>query len=64
MSIFTILFILYITTRGSDQIFIIKNSSGKNLFQRIKDISPLIKIAVLLSMAAFIMPFVLHQKLF
>ncbi len=63
MSMFTILFILYITTRGSDQIFILKSSS-KNLFQRIKDISPLIKITVLLGIAMIIIPFVLHQKLF
>lgn len=64
MSMFIILFILYITTRGSDQIFILKKSSSKNLFQRIKDISPLIKITVLLGIAVIIIPFVLHQKLF
>ncbi len=64
MSMFTILFILYITTRGSNQIFILKKSSGKSLFQRIKDISPLIKITVLLGIAMIIIPSVLHQRLF
>lgn len=63
MSMFTILFIIYITTRGSNQIFIVKKSS-KNFFQRIKDMSPLIKITVLLGIAAIIIPFVLNQKLF
>ena len=64
MSMFSILFILYITTRGSDQIFIVKKRSSKNLLHRIKDISPLIKITVLLGIAMIIVPFVLHQRLF
>ncbi|MHA1201806.1 MAG: hypothetical protein ACTSQ4_04720 [Candidatus Heimdallarchaeaceae archaeon] len=64
MSMFTILFILYVTTRGSVQIFIVKKSSSEKLFQRIKDISPLIKITVLLGIAMIIIPFVLHQRLF
>ncbi|MHA1417438.1 MAG: hypothetical protein ACTSVO_02330 [Candidatus Heimdallarchaeaceae archaeon] len=64
MSMFTVLFILYITTRGSDQIFIIKKSSSINIYQRIKDISPLIKITILLDIALIIVPFILHQRLF
>lgn len=64
MSIFTILFILFVTTRGSDQIFIVKKRSSTTLIQWIRDISPLVKISFLLMVTVLIIPFTLNQKLF
>lgn len=58
MSIFTILFILYTTTRGSNQIFIIKKRSSNNIIEKIKNISPLIKIVVFLGIAMMIIPLI------
>ncbi len=59
MSIVTILFILYVTTRGSNQIFILKKRSGNNIIEKIKNVSPLIKISVYLGIATIIIPFII-----
>lgn len=60
ISIFTVLFILFVTTRGSTQIFIIKNQAEDNFVQTVKSISPLVKIAGILFIVMIIVPFVVN----
>ncbi|MBY8999731.1 MAG: hypothetical protein KGD64_02345 [Candidatus Heimdallarchaeota archaeon] len=64
ISISTLLFILYVSTRGSNQIFILNKRSSNNIIQNIKNISPLIKISAFLGIALIAIPFILHQRLF
>ncbi len=59
MVAFVLLFILFITSGRKSRIFLIKSRRNQGLFDRIKEISPLVKISLFLFISAVIFPFVL-----
>lgn len=58
MSSLVLLFILFITTEQKSRIFLFKKQSEKNFFAKVKEFSPLLKIAFILILIALITPFV------
>ena len=60
MSAFVVLVILYITRGRRESIILFESKKKRSFNEILNDISPLVKITIILLLASIIMPFVVH----